>query len=165
MCSLSAGSASLHPRLLIARPPWGRSCYEGLMMSAGGVPAMPGVRCVETRFIASHPLGAQPRHGILSQCRAIRAVRDAMNRVSTWRTSPAGGCQCACRAAVDPIGVVLFITAGKPKAHPRTGSYTTPTPWGANFIPMSCRYGDAWPGALAGDSTALSAGEPAAYPR
>ena len=25
MCSFSAGSATLHPRLLIARPPWGRS--------------------------------------------------------------------------------------------------------------------------------------------
>ena len=65
MCSFSAGSAALHPRLLIARPPWGRSCYEGPTIRAGSVPAMPGVRCVETRFIASHPLGAQPRPAFL----------------------------------------------------------------------------------------------------
>ena len=59
---------------------------------AGGASYFPcGAACVETRFIASHPLGAQPRLGILPSLWAIRAVRDAMNRVSTWRISHAGG--------------------------------------------------------------------------
>ena len=57
---------------------------------AGGASYFPcGAACVETRFIASHPLGAQPRPGILPPRRAVRAVRDAMNRVATWRTSRA----------------------------------------------------------------------------
>ena len=51
------------------------------------LPAARAVRHVETRFIASHPLGAQPRTDILPRGVALRDVRDAMNRVSTQRTS------------------------------------------------------------------------------
>ena len=54
----TAGSATLHPRLLIARPLRGRSCCEGLMMGTGSVSEGWMSACVETRFIASHPLGA-----------------------------------------------------------------------------------------------------------
>ena len=39
-----------------------------------------------------------------------------MNRVSTWRISRAGGGVPAGRAAADPIGVALLITAGKRSA-------------------------------------------------
>ncbi len=60
-------------------------------MRAGSVPVRLDVRCVETPFMASHPLGAQPRHDIRPSRLAVRAVRDAMNRVSTWRTSRADG--------------------------------------------------------------------------
>ena len=61
-------------------------------MGGGGPSAARDFACVETRFIASHPLGAQPRLGILPSLWAIRAVSDAMNRVATWRTSRADWC-------------------------------------------------------------------------
>ena len=82
------GRASLTRGYRVVRPRWGRR-PRGVGMGGGGPSAARDFACVETRFIASHPLGAQPRLGILPSLWAIRAVSDAMNRVATWRTSRA----------------------------------------------------------------------------
>ena len=61
---LSAGGFA-HPRLSIVRPPWGRQPRSTAPLRRVHTAAR-GDACVETRFIASHPLGAQPRPNIPS---------------------------------------------------------------------------------------------------
>ena len=48
-CVRSAGSAALHPRLLIGRPPWGRSCGGGMAREAGCPPRRDAIHLVSTR--------------------------------------------------------------------------------------------------------------------
>ena len=70
--------------------PYGVACLAVWLRGLGDILPHGMSAAGETRLIASHPLGAQPRPGILPSRWTVRAVRDAMNRVSTWRTSPAG---------------------------------------------------------------------------
>ena len=88
MCVCSAGSASLHPRLLIARPLRGHSCCEGPMMGRRG-----------------HAIGGTP------SCRPPRSDTARAGDIYGMTVSVRQG-----RVAADPIGVALLITAGKRSA-------------------------------------------------
>ena len=88
MCVCSAGSASLHPRLLIAWPLRGRTCREGPMMGRRG------------RAIGGTPSWRPPRSD------TVRA-----GDIYSMTVSVRQG-----RAAADPIGVEPLITAGKRSA-------------------------------------------------
>ena len=80
------GRASLTRGYRVVRPQWGRR-PRGVVLGCGGCSAAREFACVETRFIASHPLGAQPRRGILPSHRAIRAVRRGVGDVSARLTA------------------------------------------------------------------------------
>ena len=87
-CVRTAGSAALHPRLLMARPLRGRSCCEGVMMGRRG------------RAIGGTPSWRPPR-----------SVSDRGGG-NIWHD---GQCQARPRGC-RPIGVALLITAGKRSA-------------------------------------------------
>ena len=101
------------------------------------------VVCVETPFMASHPFEARPRHGIPSLLRAVRAVSDAMNRISTWRMS--NPTATPPRVAHAATGLTpSFLAPTPPHGPPREENVVAglrPELWAAEMPPLLSRPG------------------------
>ena len=107
----SAGSASLHPRLLIARPPWGRSCCAPTIPSVGH-PG--GERRDESRlYVADFPCGWVAMTGRRARLCAIWQTVNAdtqlrphssVGKAARWgaRGDPSHGCADPSLGSADP---------------------------------------------------------------
>ena len=95
--SLLRGCACCLPAVIDVGPLWGPHIYMlPFRRFAFGSPAV---------IESSPPMGAQASRSLRTL--AVRAVRDAMNRVSTWRISHAG------EAPVDCLAQLLFNTENR----------------------------------------------------
>ena len=89
MCSLSAGSATLHPRLLIARPPWGRSGGDDAGREDGCPPRRDAIHRVSPARDIAPPRHSSPRRAIPASLRwllpaAHRPARRRPRHVSAY---------------------------------------------------------------------------------
>ena len=103
----SAGSASLHPRLLIARPPWGRSCCAPTIPSVGH-PG--GERRDESRlYVADFPCGWV---AMMGRCARLCAIWQTVNADTQLRPPFSVGKAARRGARGNPSHGFLFPSHG-----------------------------------------------------